>query len=94
MFLLAIADKEDEGAYAVDNSQGEKVLYLFTEEDDAERFAIMLEGSGYPEMTIIEVDDESAVRVCEINGYRYVIITGDDIVVPPDELDYDMLSKG
>ena len=32
MFLLAIADKEDEGAYAVANSQGEKVLYLFTED--------------------------------------------------------------
>ncbi len=94
MHLLAIAGKETDGAYAVSDKFGQKVLYLFTEEDDAERYAMMLEDKGYPEINIIEVDDHSAVQVCEQNGYRYSIITGDDIVIPPDELDYDLLSKG
>ena len=55
---------------------------------------MMLEDRGYPEMHIIEVDDHSAVQVCENNGYRYSIITKDDIVIPPEELDHDLLSEG
>ena len=94
MYLLAVSGKEDEGAYAVSNTHGDKVLYLFDEEDDATRYAIMLEDTGYPEMHVIEVDDNSAVQVCEMHGYRYTIIGEDDIVVPPDDLDYDLLSKG
>ena len=43
---------------------------------------------------VIEVDDQSAVQVCENNGYRYSIITKDDIVIPPEELDCDLLSEG
>ena len=93
MHLLAVAGKEDTGAYAVENRFGQKVLYLFVEEDDAERYAMMLEDRGYPEMHVIEVDDHSAVNICEHNGYRYSIITKDDIVIPPDELDYDLLSE-
>ena len=93
MHLLAVAGKEDTGAYAVENRFGQKVLYLFVEEDDAERYAMMLEDQGYPEMHVIEVDDHSAVTVCENNGYRYSIITKDDIVIPPDELDYDLFPE-
>ena len=94
MHLLAVSGKEDSGAYAVNDRFGQKVLYLFVEEDDAERFAMMLEDMGYPEMSIIEVEDRSAVQICEHNGYRYSIITKDDIVIPPEEPDYDLLSEG
>ena len=94
MHLLAVAGREDSGAYAVNDRFGQKVLYLFVEEDDAFRYAMMLEDRGYPEMHVIEVDDQSAVQVCENNGYRYSIITKDDIVIPPEELDCDLLSEG
>ena len=94
MHLLAVSGKEDSGAYAVNDSFGQKVLYLFGEEDDAARVAMMLEDMGYPEMSIIEVEDRSAVQICEHNGYRYSIITKDDIVIPPEEPDYDLLSEG
>ena len=93
MHLLAVAGKEDSGAYAVDDQFGQKVLYLFVEEDDAERYAMMLEERGYPEMNIIEVEDRSAINVCETNGYRYSIITKNDIVIPPEDLDHDLLSE-
>ena len=43
MFLLTLRDKKDEGAYAVDDGYGDKVLFLFEHEDDAERYAMMLE---------------------------------------------------
>jgi len=84
------AGKEDSGAYAVNDRFGQKVLYLFVEEDDADRYAMMLEERGYPEMSIIEVDDRSAIGICEHNGYRYSIITKDDIVIPPDDVEGDL----
>ena len=93
MFILTVMGKEYEGAYSVRDTSGNQLLYLFEEEDDAERYAMMLEDRGYPEMHVIEVDDDSAVHVCENNGYRYSIITKDDIVIPPEELDHDLLSE-
>ena len=45
MFILTISGREDEGAYSVTDEDGDKILYIFEEEDDATRFAILLEGS-------------------------------------------------
>lgn len=84
MFILTIEGKEKEGAYSVANEIGEKVLYIFEEEDDAARYAMMLEDEGYPEMTLLDIEDEVIIKTCEQHGYHYTIITSDDIVVPPD----------
>lgn len=88
MFLLAIEGREDEGAYSVTNESGEQILYLFCEEDDATRFAMMLEEMDYPEMHVIEIDDEIIFKTCEIHGYQYTVITPNDIIIPPEENDY------
>jgi hypothetical protein len=84
MFILAINGKETEGAYSVMNDKGEKVLYLFDEEDDAIRYAMMLEEEGYPEMHVIEIDDELMIETCNMHGYQYTVITKNDIVIPPN----------
>ena len=84
MFILTIEGKEKEGAYSVANELGEKVLYIFEEEDDATRYAMMLEDEGYPDMTLLEIDEEVLLKTCEQHGYHYTIITPNDIVVPPD----------
>jgi hypothetical protein len=91
MFLLTIAEKEEEGAYAVTDGNGEKALYFFEEEDDAERYAGLLVAEDYPEMSIVEVDDEMAIKTCEMYGYNYVIITSNEFVIPPR--DYDTIQK-
>lgn len=83
MYILSIKGKEDEGAYAVIDDNGEKVLYIFEENDDAERYAGLLEAEDYPEMVVIEVDDDVAVKTCETYNYSYVIISSDDFVIPP-----------
>ena len=84
MFILTIEGKEKEGAYSVANEIGEKVLYIFEEEDDATRYAMMLEDEGYPDMNLLEIDEEVLIKTCEQHGYHYTIITPNDIVVPPD----------
>ena len=85
MFLLTLKGRKDDGAYAVSNQYGEKVLFLFEEEDDATRYAMMLEyDEDYEkEMEIVEVDDEMAIKTCKIHNYKYAVITPDDIVIPP-----------
>ncbi len=83
MYILSVKGKEDEGAYAVVDDSGDKALYLFEEMDDAERYAGLLEAEDYPEMVVIEVDDEAAIKTCEIYNYSYVIISPDDFVIPP-----------
>ena len=45
MYLLTLNSRKDDGAYAVQDSDGHKVLFLFEEEDDAVRYAMMLENS-------------------------------------------------
>jgi hypothetical protein len=87
MFLLTIAEKEEEGAYAVSDEYGEKALYFFEEEDDAERYSGLLVAEDYPEMTVVEVDDEVAIKTCEMYGYNYVIITPNEFVIPPRDYD-------
>lgn len=83
MFILTILGKEEEGAYSVIDGDGDKVLYLFEEEDDADRYAMMLEEGEYPEMNVIEIEDELILKTCDIYDYKYTIITSDDIVIPP-----------
>ena len=96
MFLLTIKDRKDDGAYAVQNRKGEKVLFLFEDEDDAERYAMMLEEDEEPaEMEVVEVDGALAIRTCKLYNYRYAVITPNDIVIPPklnDNLPKDPLA--
>lgn len=83
MYVLALKGREDEGLYAVDDENGDRVLYIFREEDDAKRFAGLLEADDFPDLSIIEVPEEATVAICEANNYTYVIIEEDDLVVPP-----------
>lgn len=95
MFLLTIKDRKDDGAYAVQNKKGEKVLFLFEDEDDADRYAMMLEEEDQANMEVVEVDGALAIRTCKMYNYRYAVITPNDIVIPPklnDNLSKDPLA--
>tara|TARA_B100001094_G_scaffold1583_1_gene1409 strand:+ start:201 stop:482 length:282 start_codon:yes stop_codon:yes gene_type:complete len=84
MYLLTLKDSEAEGAYAVADKYGEKVLFLFQKEDDAERYAMQIEGQeDNKQMTVIEVDDNLAIITCRRYNYKYTVITPNDIIIPP-----------
>ena len=84
MYLLTVKDRKDDGAYAVKNKKGEKVLFLFEDEDDAERYAMMLKEDEEPsDMEVVEVDGALAIRTCKMYNYNYAVITPTDIVIPP-----------
>ena len=65
MYLLTLNEKQDNGAYAVLNRYGEKVLFMFEEEDDAERYKLMLESDEESDMNVIEIDDGLAIMTCK-----------------------------
>ena len=96
MFLLTLKDNKEEGAYAVQDQYGHKVLFLFEDEDDAERYAMMLEDQEETLMDVVEVDDEFALKTCKMYNYKYAVITPNDIVIPPklnDNLQEDQIQK-
>ena len=39
MFILAVKGFEEDGAFSIENDDGDKVLLMFEEEDDADRYA-------------------------------------------------------
>ena len=76
--------RESEGAYSVKDGDGNQILYLFEEEDDASRYAMMLEyEDDFPEINVMEVDDDLMTKTCDMHGYEYTVITSNDIVIPP-----------
>ena len=85
MFILTLSGKNQEGAYSVTNREGNQILYIFEQEDDALRFSMMLEDKDYPELDVVEVDDDLMIKTCEMHEYNYTIITANDLVIPPDE---------
>ena len=90
MLILTVACKENDGAYSVTDDDGNQILYLFEEEDDAVRYALLLENSDYPEMHVLEVEDEVMIKTCQVHSYNYTVITEDDIVIPPS-LGHDII---
>lgn len=86
MFILTLSGGKQEGAYSVTDPQGNQILYLFEEQDDADRFRMMLEEKDtYPDLEIVEVDDDLMVKTCELHEYQYTIITKNDLVIPPED---------
>lgn len=83
MYILTLSDNSTDGAFCVIDDDGEKVLYFFEDYDDAYRYSGLLEAEDYPEMDVVEVEDELAIKTCEMYNYHYVVIKPDDVVIPP-----------
>ncbi len=91
MYLITIFGKEEEGAYAGVDEFGNHILYIFEEEDDAIRFAMLLEEEDYPKMKVLEVEEKVVVKACELHGYEYRVFTSEDIVIPPHKEDTNFI---
>ena len=83
MWLLTTRSEKEEGAYAVHNKYGEKVLFMFQQEDDANRYAMMMEDYNGNSMDVIQVDDNVAIMTCKRYNYKYTVVTPNDIVIHP-----------
>ena len=86
MWILTVEGKGNDGAYAVENDDGEKTLFIFEEEDDAVRYAMLndMADKFMPKLIPTEVEEDVAIKACEMYDYPYAIITSSDLVIPPD----------
>ena len=86
MFIVTLEDQPD-GVYSVFDEDLDRVIPIFQDEDDAERYLYMLEeDEDYPPMHVVEIDDHVIITACQERGQKFSIITPDDLLIPPDDL--------
>ena len=87
MFIVTLEDHPD-GVYSIFDSEKDRVIPIFEEGDDAERYLMMLEeDEDYPPMQIVEMEDHAIIGACQERGHKFSIITPDDFLIPPDDLE-------
>ena len=87
MFVLTLANQPD-GVYSVYDEEDKRVIPIFQLEDDADRYLLQLqENVKYPTMEVVEMEDHVIIDACQQRGQAYSIITSDDLLIPPDNLE-------
>ena len=62
-----------------------RVIPIWTEVDDANRYLMMIQEEDYPDMQVVEMEDHVIIGACQDRGQRFSIITPDDFLIPPDD---------
>mgnify|MGYP003129970536 CR=1 FL=1 len=86
MFIITLRDQPS-GIYSVFNEKEDRIIPIF-EEDDALRYLFHLEeDDDTPDLEVVEVDNEAIVLACRSQGQKFSVITADDFIIPPADLE-------
>ncbi|NEO73069.1 MAG: DUF3110 domain-containing protein [Moorea sp. SIO3H5] len=81
--LLFNARTENEGIHTIQIDDRQTVL-MFEEEDDATRFALLLEAQDFPTATVEAIDLEEIEEFCQSAGYDSELVTEGMLAMPPE----------
>ena len=81
--LLFNARTENEGIHTIQSGNRHKVL-MFESEDDATRFALMLEAQDFPNPTIEAIDSEEVEEFCRSVDYEWELVEAGKLAMPPE----------
>lgn len=81
--LLFNARTENEGIHTIQIDDRQTVL-MFEEEDDATRFALLLEAQDFPTATVEAIDLEEIEAFCQSAGYDSELVTEGMLAMPPE----------
>lgn len=81
--LLFNARTENEGIHTIQEGARNKVL-MFESEDDALRFALLLEAQDFPTASVEAMDAEEIKEFCESAGYDWEVVPDGALAIPPD----------
>jgi hypothetical protein len=83
--LLFNARTENEGIHTLKDlrSQRNKVL-MFESEDDATRYAGLLEAQDFPNPSVEEMDDEEIKEFCAGANYDWELVPEGALAIPPN----------
>jgi hypothetical protein len=90
--LLFNARTENEGIHTVRIADPESALpgagrnqvLMFESEDDATRFALMLEAQDFPPATVEAMDSEEIKEFCESADYDWKLVPDGALALPPE----------
>ena len=84
MYVITLKDNP-QGIYSVFDSQEQRIVPIFVDEDDADRYVMALEDDEEnPELEVVETEPDQIINACRSQGQRFSIITPDDFIIPPD----------
>ena len=84
MFVITLKDNP-QGIYSVFDAKEQRIVPIFIEEDDADRYVIQLESDEEnPELEVVETEPEQIIYACRAQGQKFSIISSDEFIIPPD----------
>jgi hypothetical protein len=82
--LLFNARTDNEGIHTIQIGDRNKVL-MFESEDDATRYALLLEAQDFPTPTVEAIDSEEIEEFCRSTNYDWELIAEGMLSIPPDK---------
>jgi hypothetical protein len=82
--LLFNANTDNEGIYTLE-IEGNNIIVAFEQEDDAIRYAGLLEAQDFLSPTVERIDKKDLEEFCEEAGYDLNIVPTDALLVPPEK---------
>ena len=83
-YILTLKNRPDGVFSVVSDITGEHVIPIFEDKDDIIRYAEQIVvDSQNPPLQVIKVPTKDIVTACEEKKQKYVIITIDDMMIPP-----------
>jgi len=84
--MFVLTEKSSGGVYALKNKNEVQTVHVFENEDDAVRYHEMLIAEGYAkDLEVLEVDPTVVAINCESKGYSYLVISPDELTIPPND---------
>ena len=94
--LLFNAGTDNEGIHTVQVGDRNTIL-MFKNEDDAIRYAGLLEAQDFPTPKVEAIDSEEVEQFCRKANYNWEIVDSEKLAIPPeknvDKTDWDETGK-
>lgn len=82
--LLFNARTDNEGIYTKRIGDRDMVV-MFESEDDATRYALMLEAQDFPEASVEAIGADEIEAFCRQNDYEWELIEAGKLEIPPED---------
>ncbi len=82
--LLFNAGTDNEGIHTVQMGDRNTIL-MFQDEDDAIRYAGLLEAQDFPEATVEAIDSDEVEQFCHQADYDWKIVESGQLEIPPEK---------
>ena len=82
--LLFNAGTENEGIHTIQIGDRNTIL-MFKDEDDATRYAGLLEAQDFPEAKVEPIDSEEVEQFCSQADYDWKVVEPGQLEIPPEK---------